>query len=145
FGSRASPRTAAALQPWSGGTFKAIYAEAFRAPTAYELLYSEPDTELAAPDLKPETVRSVEASFEQSFGTQRILFGVFRSWWSNMVQLATLSDDELAAAIGSGQLSPGTEEAYQYRNTAQIDNFGYNASWEGSLVQRRLRYALNLT
>jgi outer membrane receptor protein involved in Fe transport len=145
FGSRASPRTAAAVAPWSGGTFKAIYAEAFRAPSAYELLYSEPTSELAAPDLEPETVRSVEASFEQRIGTHRVLFGVFRSWWSNMVQLATLSEDELAGAIAAGEIAEGTEEAYQYRNTARIDNFGYNAMYEGLLARRRLRYALNVT
>jgi outer membrane receptor for ferrienterochelin and colicins len=145
FGSRASPRSAAAISPWEGGTLKAIYAEAFRAPTAYELLYSEPNVELPAPDLQPETVRSVEGSIEQTFGTQRVLFGVFRSWWSNMVQLAVLSEEELAAAIAQGQLAPDTEEAYQYRNTARIDNFGYNAAYEGVLLQRRLRYALNLT
>jgi outer membrane receptor for ferrienterochelin and colicins len=145
FGSRASPRTAAAISPWSGGTFKAIYAEAFRAPTAYELLYSEPNVELAAPLLQPETVRSAEASVEQTFGTQRILFGVFRSWWSNMVQVATLSEDELATAIAQGQLDAATEEAYQYRNVARIDNFGYNAAYQGMVLDRKLRYALNIT
>jgi outer membrane cobalamin receptor len=145
FGNRASPRTAAAVTPWTGGTLKAIYAEAFRAPTAYELLYSEPNVELAAPDLRPETVRSAEASVEQTFGTQRILFGVFRSWWSNMVQLAALSDDEISEAIARGQLDAATDEAYQYRNVARIDNVGYNAAYEGMALNRRLRYALNLT
>lgn len=145
FGSRASPRTAAAVSPWSGGTLKAIYAEAFRAPTAYELLYSEPNVELAAPGLQPETVRSAEASIEQTFGTQRILFGVFRSWWSNMVQVAALSDDELATAIAQGQLDAATEEAYQYRNVARIDNVGYNAAYQGMALDRKLRYALNIT
>ena len=62
-----------------------------------------------------------------------------------MVQLATLSDDELAGAIAEGKLAPDTEEAYQYRNTARIDNFGYNATYEGVVLQRKLRYALNLT
>lgn len=145
FGSRASPRGAAAVSPWSGGTLKAIYAEAFRAPTAYELLFSDPDAQVRAGELQPETVRSIEGSIEQTFGTQRILFGVFQSRWSNMVQLGTLSDEEVANAIAAGELSDGVEGAGQYRNVARVDNYGYNASYEGMALDRRLRYTLNVT
>ena len=55
------------LTTWKGGTFKVIYSEAFRTPTSYETNYADGLTEIAALNLKPETVRSAEASIEHRF------------------------------------------------------------------------------
>ncbi len=145
FGSKASPRGALVVEPWRGTTWKAIYSEAFRAPSAYERGYADPSSQIPAPNLGPESERSLEASIEQHVGTQRVLFGAFRSWWHDMVQYAILDDAELARAIARGELLDGTEEAYQYRNLASIDNWGLNAAWEGTTAARRLRYGLNVT
>ena len=145
FGSALSPRVAATWSSWEGATWKAVYSEAFRAPTLYELSYVDPSAQIAATSLRAERVRSVEASLEQRFGRQRVLFGVFRSWWRDMVSLEGLSQPELAAAIASGQLEPGVSSATQYRNVSTIDNYGWNAAYEGALVDRRLRYGLNMT
>ncbi|MCC6216075.1 MAG: TonB-dependent receptor [Polyangiaceae bacterium] len=145
FGAHASPRAAGVVSPWPRAAVKLVYAEAFRAPSAYELFYADPNDQIAADDLGPETVRSVEASFEQRFGTHRLLFGVFRSWWRDMVGYALLDGAETAAAVARGELAPSVTEAYQYRNQAAADNFGFNASWEGRFFERRLHYGLNLT
>jgi outer membrane receptor for ferrienterochelin and colicins len=145
FGGRVSPRVAIGVTPWSTGQLKTVYSEAFRGPSNYELTYSDPNDVIAAPNLRAETVRSLELSFDQRIATHRVLFGVFRSWWDDMVAQGTASDAELAGAIASGALAPGTETAYVYRNASRIDNYGLNLGWEGTGIERRLHYALNVT
>lgn len=145
FGRRASPRAAAAARLWPGNVIKLIYAEAFRAPSAYELLYSDPTADIPARELAPETTRSVETSFEQRFGTHRLLFGIFRSSWNHMVQYTAASDEEIDAAIERGELNADVEEAGRYRNAGRIDNYGYNFSYESVTLQGRLHGAVNVT
>ena len=144
-GSALSPRSAVGITPWDQGRIKLIYSEAFRAPSAYEIEYANPVYQIKPDDLSAETVRSVEGSLEQRFGSQRILIGAFRSWWLDMVSLATLDPEALDAALASGELDPGATEGYQYRNVAKIQNYGINAAYEGTLLGERLRYGLNLT
>jgi outer membrane receptor for ferrienterochelin and colicins len=145
FGNKLSPRLATGLAPWEAGRLKLIYAEAFRGPSAYELTYSDPNWQIPAMDLGPETVRSAEASFEQRFGKHRLLFGVFRSWWTGLVGSRELSADELAAEIARGTLTDGLEAGYVRANLGQIDNYGFNAAYDGSAVEGRLRFGLNYT
>jgi hypothetical protein len=128
YGKTASPRAAAAYTPWKDATLKAIYASAFRIPSTYEATYSESPSQ-PAHKLEPEAVRSIEGSFEQRFGTHRLLFGVFRSWWSRLIVY------RYDATSGLGG----------YDNTGTIDNTGFNAAYEASFVQQRLRFALNMT
>ena len=144
FGDRVSPRIAASVQPWSGGTFKAIYSEAFRAPSWEESSVAV-ENQIPAGHLSPETVREIEIAVDQRLGSHRLLFGVFRSWWSDMVQLETLSTAQLNAAQNAGLLPFTTSSATQYQNVSSIDDLGFNAGWEGALSQSRLRYALNVT
>ncbi|MGE0324583.1 MAG: TonB-dependent receptor plug domain-containing protein [Polyangiaceae bacterium] len=145
FGAAVSPRAALAYAPWQDATVKGIYSQAFRAPSAYERGYSDPNSDVANPDLEAETVRSLEASFEQRFGYHRIFFGAFRSWWSDMVVIDTLDQDEIDANIAAGKLTAGTPEAYQYRNLSRIDNWGLNAAYDGALLKNTLQYGFTLT
>jgi outer membrane receptor for ferrienterochelin and colicins len=145
FGSKLSPRGALSFSVWTGGTLKLIYAEAFRAPASYEMQYADVSLTVASPELKPESVRSLEASFEQRLGVHRLFFGVFRSLWKDMVSYALLDDGELAAAIDQGTLLEGTTEGYQTRNVGTIDSYGYNAAYEAAVLDRRLRLGANLT
>jgi outer membrane receptor protein involved in Fe transport len=128
FGTKLSPRAAVAVTPWKGGTLKGIYSEAFRSPTAYETSYTDGVTQVAAANLRPETVRSIEASIEQRFGVHRILLGAFRSWWEDMVLLEGISVDQVA-----------------YQNVSSINNYGFNAAFEGAAFRRDLRYGVNIT
>lgn len=144
FGSKLSPRAALGVSPWDNGRIKAIYSEAFRGPTAYELNYADPVEQVAAPGLSAETVRSIELSFEQRFGPHRLFFGVFRSAWSGLASFRTLGDDEVEAAIASGALAPSTTLAYTIANAGQIENYGYNAAYEGR-IGPKLRLGGNLT
>ncbi len=146
FGHALSPRAAATLVPWGGAAVKLSYAEAFRAPTAWDVYYTDPRSWIAGgDDIEPEGVRSVEMSFEQRFGGQRAFAGVFRSWWQDLVLLQDLNEDELAAAIASGELLPDTPSGVQLRNVSKIDSYGLNAGYHGALAGGAVRYGFSVT
>jgi len=65
FGSAKNPRLGLMYQPWETSAAKFLYGKAFRAPNAYELYYIYYD-QAANPDLRPETIGTYEAVFEQS-------------------------------------------------------------------------------
>jgi outer membrane receptor protein involved in Fe transport len=146
FGHALSPRAAATLLPWEGAALKLVYAEAFRAPTAWDVYYTDPRSQIAGGDgIEPEGVRSVELSLEQRIGSQRVFAGVFRSWWQDLVLLQDLDEGELAAAIASGELLPDTPWAAQLRNVSEIDSYGINTGYFGALASGALRYGLSMT
>jgi outer membrane receptor for ferrienterochelin and colicins len=144
-GQRVSPRLAATLDLWHGATAKAVYSEAFRAPTFEEQHLTNRLLVLAAPNLAPEIVRSFEVSIQQRVGRQRMLLGAFRSWWDDVVQSQHLSQAELSAAQRAGDIDSSAVSIFQFRNVAHVDNYGINASYEGSLRDGRLSYGANLT
>jgi outer membrane receptor for ferrienterochelin and colicins len=140
-----SPRLAATGTVWRGGTLKAVYAEAFRAPTWVETSLATSDI-IVSESLVPERVRSFELSIEQRFGKQRISMGAFRSSWRNLVELHALSLDELLAAEAQGKLDLFRSAVWsQYRNVATIENYGFTGVYEGALAGDSLRYGLNVT
>jgi outer membrane receptor protein involved in Fe transport len=140
-----SPRVAGSVRPWNGGTMKGIYAEAFRAPAFIETDFANP-IQVRAVGLRPERVRSVEGSLEQKVGTQRVLFGVFRAWWSDLVEEHVLTDEERAAAVARGDVSLYAFGAAQFRNVSTIDNYGFNATYEGALGgSQQVKYGFNAT
>lgn len=146
FGGALSPRAALTLVPWSRAALKLMYAEAFRAPAAWDVYYTDPRSQLAGGDeLRPEGVRSIEASFEQRWGAQRLLVGAFHSWWQDLVRLEDLDEEELAAGIASGELLPDTPAASQLRNVSSLRSYGFNLGYDGSLAAGDLRYGLSVT
>jgi outer membrane receptor protein involved in Fe transport len=145
FGAHLSPRAAVVVDAWQDATVKAIYAEAFRAPDAFERYYSDPTWWLASDNLGPEVVRAVELVLQQRLGAQRLLAGLFASHWQGLVREEEVTADELAAAVADGRLAPGIEYAYTYRNTASMLSYGLNLGFEGSALSRQLRYGATLT
>jgi outer membrane receptor protein involved in Fe transport len=139
-----SPRGAIVVRPWDTTTLKTIYSQAFRAPTFYEM-NSSGVRRARAPNVSPEYVRSAEASIEQRFGTQRVMFGVFRTWWDDLIEPRLLTDPEVLALQQAGELPLSAGDVVQSRNVSNIDNWGYNASFDGSLVDGRLSYGTNFT
>jgi outer membrane receptor for ferrienterochelin and colicins len=136
-----SPRVAVNVQPWKDGSLKGIYSEAFRAPTFFESYVSNPLVP-APQGLKPEKTRSIEGSMEQKFAGQRLLFGVFHTTITDVIQLYhfdALSAAEYAQAHG------GLPPLYQVENIESIESTGLDASFEGSLVDRKLSYGLSVT
>jgi outer membrane receptor for ferrienterochelin and colicins len=144
-GAHLSPRVAAVVPAWPGGTVKAIYSEAFRAPTFYERYYADGLSWIAAPDLKPETVRSIEGVVEQRLGANRLRVGLFQSWWNDLVLQVAATPEQIAAAQAAGTLPPGATEAQTYANASRVDSYGVNADWEGSGLHQRLRYGAGVT
>ena len=146
FGEALSPRAAATVVPWNGAALKLIYSTAFRAPTAWDVYYGDPSYWIPGGEgLEPEGVRSVEVSAEQRFGSQRLFLGAFRSWWEDLVLLQDLTEDEVAAAIGSGLLLPETQAGVQLRNVSKIESYGWSAGYYGALGGGSLRYGVSLT
>ncbi len=146
FGRRFSPRAAVSTQMWHGATLKAIYSEAFRAPSWQETSSSAP-YQIRSESLRPETVRSAEAVLDQHVGSHHLLFGVFRSWWSDLVEAHLLTAAEIVEAQRRGQLDllSGNHQAIQYRNVASIESYGFNAGYDGSLGEGSFRYGASLT
>ncbi len=145
YGAHVSPRAALILSPWKTSAFKAVYAKAFRAPTAFERYYADATSQIAAPDLNPEIVRSVEGSFEQRFGSHRLEVGVFRQFWRELVLTEALSPAEIQAAIERGELLDGVDYAEQTRNVSEIDAYGITAAVDGSADRGRFRYGASVT
>jgi outer membrane receptor for ferrienterochelin and colicins len=144
-GAHLSPRVAAVVPAWEGGTVKAIYSEAFRAPTFYERFFTDGLTQISAPDLKPETVRSVEAVLEQRVGAQRLTLSGFHTWWNDLVLLVPATTAQIAAATASGALDPNAVSVTTYANASRVNSYGVNAGFEGSALAHRLRYGATLT
>lgn len=145
YGASLNPRAAVTVSPWRGGAFKAIYAKAFRAPTAFERYYVDPTSQIPPVNLRAENVRSVEGSFEQRFGTHTFEVGVFKSSWEDLVLNQDLNAAEIAAAVARGELLPDVTTAEQTRNAAQIDSYGFTGRIEGSALSGRLRYGASIT
>jgi len=142
-----TPRLAVGYNPWAGGTLKASYAGAFRAPS-WDEANNATSRRILADGLRPEKVKSLELSVNQRVGTHRLLIGGFYSKWTDLVELATLSDQETIEAIRNGDTSvpftPGVHLT-QYRNTSTVINYGLNTGLEGAFASGHLLYGFSLT
>jgi outer membrane receptor for ferrienterochelin and colicin len=139
-----SPRAAVAILPGTSTTLKTVYSQAFRAPSWSEMHASERD-QVGAPDLEPEIVRSVEASIEQRFGSQRLLFGGFFTRWTNLVEPHVLSRAEVEEFQRRGELPITAIGISQFRNLSELENYGYSGAYAGTLAEGHLRYGFNAT
>lgn len=146
FGAAALPRAAAVVMPWHGGTLKVIYSEAFRAPTAFDIYYNDPTTQIpGGKSLRPERVRSVEASIEQHAGSHILELSAYYSKWRDLLLAADASEEALAAAKARGELDPDLDEAFQVQNVSRITSYGMDIGLRGSMLSRRLAYATGIT
>jgi outer membrane receptor protein involved in Fe transport len=137
-----SPRMAVRIDPWKGGTLKLIYSQAFRAPSFYESYFNYP-LQPPAIGLRPEYERSFEASIEQAFGAQRLMFGAFATHWTDLIEPYHFTNQEAADYVKQGLalLPPSLIE----RNLSSIDSWGFNAAFEGAQLSNTLQYGINLT
>jgi outer membrane receptor for ferrienterochelin and colicin len=68
FGTSNNPRIALIARPYDGGNLKIMGGKAFRAPSIYELSYNDGgNTQVASPNLKPESIYSGEIEFSHRF------------------------------------------------------------------------------
>jgi outer membrane receptor protein involved in Fe transport len=114
--SHVSPRAALIVDPWKGGTIKAIYSDGFRRPAAYESYYVAPGAQAMAMNLHPETMQTIEGALEQRIGRHSAKLSLFRTWLSGLVGVGT---DPVSALS-------------QYQNTGKMDAYGANLAYETS-------------
>jgi iron complex outermembrane receptor protein len=96
FGSTTNPRLALIFKPAPKTAVKAMWGTAFRAPTAYELHYSNGDSFVANPDLSPERIRTGEVVVERYFGDRyRIMASVYDSRVRDLITQVVSADGHL--------------------------------------------------
>lgn len=134
-----NPRAALVYTPVETTALKLLYGEAFRAPNAYERFYQDGDTSIANPDLKPETIRTVDAIWEQYFlDNYRSSLGVFYYRVNDLISQTTNDNNKLvylniekAEAVGlalslEGYWQNGAKGRLSY-NWQQATNVGTGA------------------
>ena len=127
--SKAVPRVALTLlavkggQIFSGTRLRFSYASGIKEPRFEEQLVSDPPTELANPNLKPEENRAFEAGFEQGFfGGKYQLSGVyFNNLFRNQIDFAIVDPKTFAG---------------QYQNIDESMAHGAEAQLTGKLSSR---------
>jgi outer membrane receptor protein involved in Fe transport len=92
-----TPRAAAILRAYEGGTTKLIFGRAFRAPSAYELYYNDgEETQKAALVLDPETVWTAELEHTHALDDRTyVVASLFGNHAQHLVQLVTDPSDKL--------------------------------------------------
>ncbi|MFO0735658.1 MAG: TonB-dependent receptor [Labilithrix sp.] len=142
-----TPRLAAAVRPWPGATTKLIYARAFRAPNPYEVDANNP-TLILSHGLTPERSRSVEAIFEQRIDAHRFMFGAFRTEYLGIINRLLLTAEDARAAYLAGLTSvppDATAPVYQFRTDDYVETRGFNAAYDGALLDQRLHLGASFT
>ncbi|HTI99440.1 MAG TPA: TonB-dependent receptor [Dongiaceae bacterium] len=115
FGGVVNPRIALIYHPVATATLKLLYGEAYRAPNAYEMDYSDGVYYVANPELQPETIRSYELEWEQNFAKYYRFTGTV--FYNQVNSLIT------QVVNGSGQ--------YTFENTDSVDVLGGEVELEG--------------
>jgi outer membrane cobalamin receptor len=87
FGDTTNPRLAVIYKPFKQSVIKALYGEAFRAPTVYELYYNDGSvTSKPSGNLSPEKIRTYELDYEQQYGeTMRSVISAYRYFINDLI------------------------------------------------------------
>ena len=95
YGASTNPRAGLIYQPWEKTTFKLLYGTAFRSPNVYEAYYGTGIGTNAGfslnPELRPESMRSIEAVCEQQLGQHVRLSGTV--FWNYLRDLISVQQD----------------------------------------------------
>jgi iron complex outermembrane receptor protein len=131
FGGVLSPR-AALVYGWNGGAAKLLYGQAFRAPSNFELFYSDGYSTKASPNLNPERIKTWEAVLEQHL--TRSMRGVLSVYQYRARDLITQTLDP-------------ADNLLVYQNAEHVRGRGIEAEvqFEFPLVQGRASYAYQRT
>ena len=139
FGSRFAPKLAGVWQATRDDTLKAVYSEGFRAPTAAEAFFADDVVYVANPDLKPETVRSLQIIYERRlFGIASLALSLFQDHLRDLIQYETVpapgldhppdpavpTDFRTQARNGGSQHVRGAELAMTLRAGDALQAFG---------------------
>jgi outer membrane receptor protein involved in Fe transport len=124
-----SPRAAVIATPTDNLSFKLIYSTAFRAPSFLELNIVNGRLLPSPSGLSPETVSSFEGAATLKVMAYTLTLGGFYADWRNLIELQILNAQAPAVS--------------RHANVARIKNYGGSLSFEGSMLEGRLRLGLN--
>jgi iron complex outermembrane receptor protein len=117
FGGTTNPRSALIYQPFRETTLKFLYGQAFRAPNAYELYYTDGMTFKTNEALEPERIRTYELTWEQSVGRQ--LRTLATGYYYDIDDLITQTTDP-------------ADDMLVYQNSESVDAKGFELELYGS-------------
>jgi outer membrane receptor for ferrienterochelin and colicin len=114
FGSSLNPRVALLVRPYAGGNLKIFGGKAFRAPSTYELYYNDGGaTQVASPDLEPESLYSAEIELSHRFSrTVTGTVATFGNYTKNLIDIrgsGTAADPLVYENSSTPLLSLGAE------------------------------------
>lgn len=125
-GSATTPRGAIIYNPVKSGALKLLYGEAFRAPNIYEAHYESVDEAKGNPDLKPETIRTMEVVWEQRLSDE--LFG-----------LVSVYNYEMENLID--QIIDPSDSLLQFQNISKVRAKGVELGFDARLKMGLTGYA----
>ncbi len=131
FGARVSPRFATTFIPAAGSSIRASYAEAFRAPTPFELNQLDPTYRVKALGLEPETARTAELEWQQRVGWATLSLRGFASFYDGIIDTNFADRAEVDAALARGDLASTIDPTYILRwvNGGAIRSYGGSLSF----------------
>lgn len=124
------PRGALVWEPGRTTVLKLVAGEAFRAPDAFELYYSDNgNSQVANPGLQNENFETYEFDWEQTLLTNhRVLCSLYHYIGKNLILMVPVTGEpgvDINENIGHISLN-GLEVEYQYQNTGGIQG---RVSW----------------
>lgn len=135
FGSTTNPRLALVWQARYNLTTKLLYGRAFRAPAFAELYNINNPVALGNPNLKPETIDTLELAFDyQATGDVTTRFNVFRYVMRDMIRFAGTpppGGGSKTAQNSGGQDGYGLEWELRWNVNRTLDVKG-NYAWQHS-------------
>ena len=132
-----SPRLAVVLAPAQGTSVRVSYAEAFRAPSAYELEEHDLTYRGPARSLAPEVARSVELEWQQRVDWMTFSLRGYAAFYDGFIDSRPLTTEEFEVAYARGEFSPTAEPSYtvRYDNLSTLRAIGGSFSFTARPVE----------
>ncbi len=107
-----NPRLALIYKPWDNTSFKLLYGTSFRAPSPYDLYYTDP-FQKKSPNLTPEKIKTYEGIIEyQPDRTLRLTAVGFHYEIKNLIQLREFPDPNEPGQTFNQNINTGTNKAW---------------------------------
>ena len=107
-----NPRLALIYKPWENTAFKLLYGTSFRAPSPYDLYYTDP-IQIPNPQLKPEKIQTYEAIIEyQPERSLRLTAVGFHYHVKNLIQLKELPSQNASTDPPNQNINIGSNKAW---------------------------------
>lgn len=128
YGSVFTPRAAATFTPGLGMYIKALYGNAFKAPSFHDLYYFRANAFYGNPTIRPESVHTMEVQVGWSKSKLiTVSLNGYLSLFQNVIAYATRQANqpvEASGAFPSNQLPDGSKTYQQKANTNAIALYG---------------------